>query len=290
MKKILSITALCLACVSLFAQHPQGATAQDSTAFASASWKVVQAGKGAYSKTAQIDMFGDTEFISVFSYPMKKFKTRIVNVPPQGEITSEIGKQNKAVASLNASYFDVKKLISSCYLRLDGKFVHGTYQNEFFRVNGMIAIDGKKVRVEYLDTTVRSKNVIASGPVLVKDGQRVSYDELVAGWDVTNKKERGKSTFYTLQHPRTMMGIDKDEDRVVFIVIDGRFPGQGKGATITQCAAVCSWLGLEDAINLDGGGSSTIWVDGQGVLNHPYDNKKFDHEGERKVPTALIAK
>ncbi|MFN7139367.1 MAG: phosphodiester glycosidase family protein, partial [Limisphaerales bacterium] len=42
------------------------------------------------------------------------------------------------------------------------------------------------------------------------------------------------------------------------------------------------------AINLDGGGSTTMWLRGKGIINHPSDNKKFDHEGARAIRTAVI--
>ena len=74
------------------------------------------------------------------------------------------------------------------------------------------------------------------------------------------------------------------------IVIDGRFPGQADGASIAECSYICRILGLTDAINLDGGGSSTLWSDQTGVINYPYDNKTWDHKGERRVPDILIAK
>ena len=49
-------------------------------------------------------------------------------------------------------------------------------------------------------------------------------------------------------------------------------------------------LGGEDALNLDGGGSTTLWLSGasdNGVVNYPCDNGRFDHAGERKVPNIL---
>ena len=42
-------------------------------------------------------------------------------------------------------------------------------------------------------------------------------------------------------------------------------------------------------MNMDGGGSSALWEHSYGVLNHPCDNKKFDHDGERTVPDIIIA-
>ena len=47
-------------------------------------------------------------------------------------------------------------------------------------------------------------------------------------------------------------------------------------------------LGMKDAINLDGGGSTTLWTAKTGVINHPYDNKTFDHEGVRTVPNLIV--
>ena len=48
-----------------------------------------------------------------------------------------------------------------------------------------------------------------------------------------------------------------------------------------------------DAINLDGGGSTTLWITNykdNGVVNFPTDNKKWDHEGERKVANVVLLK
>lgn len=72
--------------------------------------------------------------------------------------------------------------------------------------------------------------------------------------------------------------------------LNGRFPGQGEGASIEECSKICKFLGLKDAINLDGGGSSSLWTPSTGVINHPCDNKKWTHDGERKDPTIFVAK
>jgi exopolysaccharide biosynthesis protein len=52
-------------------------------------------------------------------------------------------------------------------------------------------------------------------------------------------------------------------------------------------------LHCRDAVNLDGGGSTTMWINGKpfsGVVNMPCDNKTFDHSGERSVSDILIIK
>jgi exopolysaccharide biosynthesis protein len=93
--------------------------------------------------------------------------------------------------------------------------------------------------------------------------------------------------FYDKRHPRAAFGTD-DEGYAYLVVIDGRFKGQADGASIYETAFICRLLGMTNAINLDGGGSTTLWTEETGVLNHPCDNKTFDHNGERSVPNLIV--
>ena len=123
------------------------------------------------------------------------------------------------------------------------------------------------------------REAIVSGPVLLDEGTVVPYE---------NDGTRNYRNFYARRHPRTLMGYTAD-GWMYFIVVDGRFP-QGIGMSIDELQVLCEGLGLYEAINLDGGGSSTLWTRSTGVVNHPYDNKQFDHEGERIVPNVIIVK
>ena len=53
---------------------------------------------------------------------------------------------------------------------------------------------------------------------------------------------------------------------------------------------VAKMFGLKDALNLDGGGSSTLWTKPAGVVSHPYDNRRFDHYGQRSVPNIVVVR
>ena len=64
----------------------------------------------------------------------------------------------------------------------------------------------------------------------------------------------------------------------------------GVSRNIPELAHLIRILGGKDALNLDGGGSTTLWLSGaadNGIVNYPCDNKRFDHVGERKVPNIL---
>ncbi|MCA8952341.1 MAG: phosphodiester glycosidase family protein, partial [Planctomycetes bacterium] len=91
------------------------------------------------------------------------------------------------------------------------------------------------------------------------------------------------------RHPRSAVGI-KRSGNVVLVTVDGRSE-QAAGMTLEELALTMRALGCHDALNLDGGGSTTLWLSGapgNGIVNHPCDDKVFDQGGERPVADALL--
>ena len=75
-------------------------------------------------------------------------------------------------------------------------------------------------------------------------------------------------------HPRTAVGLDADGRHLFLLVIDGRRPGRSEGATLVELADWLVQLGAHEALNLDGGGSTTLVVEersGPEVRNEPAD-------------------
>jgi hypothetical protein len=120
--------------------------------------------------------------------------------------------------------------------------------------------------------------VTNGGPQLVRGGHE----------EITQRRDGfvhpGDPSFqygwFLKRNPRTFAGIDA-EGRTVLITVDGRST-EDLGLSIPEAADVARSLGLVDAINLDGGGSTTMVVDGQ-VISHP-----SDATGERPVGDALL--
>lgn len=71
-------------------------------------------------------------------------------------------------------------------------------------------------------------------------------------------------------NPRTAMGLSEDRKTFMLVVVDGRSTAAA-GMTCKQLAALMGDLGAYDAINLDGGGSTQMWLAGEGTLNNPSD-------------------
>ena len=239
-------------------------------------------------KAAKADGFygtihGDGQFIAFVRYNPAAFQTTVVTAErEQADSTSALCLKYDAFAGINGSYFNMDSLTTVTFIKDDGFITGATTARETFRTNGALVLNPEEIRVEACDTTdvfEQDWEVLASGPVLVDDGVTATYGEDMPNW----------ASFYNKRHPRTLIGKDGDGG-VWLVVVDGRFPGEAEGMTIAELSALSEKLGLVEALNLDGGGSSTLWTLPGGVLNHPCDNRKFDHEGQRIVPNAVVVR
>ncbi len=112
--------------------------------------------------------------------------------------------------------------------------------------------------------------IIGGGPRLVANGQFAAAEA-----------ESFNADFRRQRHPRTAIGIRRD-GRLVLLTVDGRQPKQSVGMTIEELATLMLELECRDALNLDGGGSTTMVI-GSKVVNNP-----SDQAGERPVSDALL--
>ena len=78
----------------------------------------------------------------------------------------------------------------------------------------------------------------------------------------------GGDPTFTERHPRTAIGLDRSGDVLILVTVDGR-SATARGATGAETVELLVALGAHDAVMLDGGGSSTMWIAGQGVVNQP---------------------
>ncbi len=113
---------------------------------------------------------------------------------------------------------------------------------------------------------------VGGGPTLITNGEI----------NITNNEERmfsGKAI--NDRHPRTAMGYTSDGFLIV-MAVQGRFPGLAEGATLGQEAEMLRSLGCVEALNLDGGGSSCMLVNGIETI------KPSDKPGQRPVPAVFL--
>ena len=110
-------------------------------------------------------------------------------------------------------------------------------------------------------------NAVTCGPVLLKDGKcPISAEKTAKGYWKTNYELWADDIYGVAQHPdRTAVGY-KADGSIILLVCDGRI-GASDGATTLQMAKILRGLGCIGALNLDGGGSTGMWVKGAGHVN-----------------------
>ena len=138
-----------------------------------------------------------------------------------------------------------------------------------------IARRGGKVRVTARIAPARTKvrTVVGGWPRIVMNGRSVAeYANIVEG---TFPRFEGRN-------PRSAVGFSKDSSTLYLVVVDGRRPATDAGMTLVELARVMLQLGAHDAMNFDGGGSTTMVVDGT-IVNRP-----SDQTGERAVGSGLL--
>jgi hypothetical protein len=121
------------------------------------------------------------------------------------------------------------------------------------------------------DDWARSEAIVGGAGLLIHGGRPINdwtVEQLTAGFPET-------------RHPRTLIGTHPDGS-VWLITVDGRQPKLSAGMSLYELRSLALRLGLTEALNLDGGGSTTMWVQGE-IVNSP-----SDVAGPRKVSDALL--
>jgi hypothetical protein len=108
-------------------------------------------------------------------------------------------------------------------------------------------------------------SIVSAAPILLRDG-RVAIDAFHEG--VFDPRDLNNYSFSADRHGRTFAGVDR-RGRLILATADG-IPGVSEGLTLTEEALLMRSLGAVDAMNLDGGGSTSFVVNGQ-TINHPSD-------------------
>ena len=118
----------------------------------------------------------------------------------------------------------------------------------------------------------KMQTAVGGGPVLLQNG-KISI--------ANNSELKFTGNAIHDKHPRTAMGYTAD-NKLIILAIEGRNPGIGEGATLTQVATILQQLGCIEGLNLDGGGSSCLLINGKETI------RPSDRGVERPVPAVFL--
>jgi exopolysaccharide biosynthesis protein len=208
---------------------------------------------------------------------------------PRETVDVIAARRPRAVAAVNAGFFSLQTGQPTDLLKVNGTVVNGTE-----RPRGAVGIlDRRGTTTLLFDRVVvtmrggraeykpqlgssardwaRADDAISGAGLLLRDGRELhdwSAERISAGFDTT-------------RHPRTVIGTDA-RGAIWLVTVDGRNPEVSLGMSFTELQRLARRLGLRSALNLDGGGSTTMWAAGR-IVNMP-----SDPGGPRKVSDAIL--
>lgn len=186
--------------------------------------------------------------------------------PQHGTTVSDFAKKTHAIVAINGDYFDEKLRPVGMAMGACGLWWKG--DPNLKRKQGLVGVGKRRAEIQERTMTRRKwmTGAVSGWPLLVRDCAPV-------------KDLPGSDSFTRAPHPRTAVGLSKDGKTMYFVVADGRSESVG-GPTLPELATFLHDLGACTAINLDGGGSSALWLKDK-IVNRPSDGT------ERKVGNHL---
>ena len=227
------------------------------------------------------------------------------------ETTSDVFLRNRAVVAMNACYE-----ASSTVIKVDGRLWSCMPFDTVFEMpvpnwksEAAVYTDGgRDVRIRFdgkgLDIAARrafyasctEANIFSSAPMLIDDfdpiGERFA-DSTLTEEALLQLEYEDPVRHQGVRHPRSAVAKTAD-NHLILIVVDGRRPGLSEGMNARELTRfLVRYFRPQYALNMDGGGSSTLCVRGEGderthVVNYPTNNKLYDHAGERKVNSHFL--
>lgn len=233
-------------------------------------------------------LFNDTipQNLNILIVNLHKRDLSLSYNPNENIVVSKQSVTAGALAAVNGGFFNIRDGGSTTYIKTGGLINDADTAKKWSRnsnMTGSVLIDKKgHVAIDpaqpnsFYDNHPDYSEVLVTGPLLLRKKGKIQLPS---------------SSLARNKHPRTAIGKIGNH-KIILVTLDGR-TDEARGVTLEELTDIMISLHCKDAVNLDGGGSTTMWISGKpfgGVVNMPCDNKKFDHEGARAVSDILIVK
>lgn len=204
--------------------------------------------------------------VRVVGTPESMLAPRTPGGAPTWRTTSEFARETHAEVAINANYYDIfHGAFTTCGLTVSGGQVwRSTYVDRRldcwasvgFGSRGRMALFDSRDKVYGPVPEPWMREVVTGSPRVLADGEVLTYTA---------------PRHALVPNPRTLVGASADRRTLFLMVVNGR-EGANKGMTCMEAARVLRDFGASDAINLDGGGSSALYIRSEGgIVTRPAD-------------------
>ncbi len=267
-----------------------------------AGWEIDSLDKGFihYNYSGLYQSISAQQNINVVEIDLNNPDYEIEIVHGSADSLSNIARNSGAIVAINgtyevdASFIKVKGTVKSPITLAPGHL-------RFWKHEGALSFnDGANYGIaygtkeEYQAST--ATNIISGAPMLISKGMPVGEDFVgdVSGLNLNSLDYEDYRRHQGVRHPRTAVAITED-NKLLLVTVDGRWT-QSAGMTAKEMTQFFKrYFAPKDALNIDGGGSTTMYlkdsnVSSTGVINYPTDDGVYDHYGQRRVTSFIIVR
>lgn len=244
------------------------------------------------------DLFGSPQYVNLVVSYADTLAGQIVFaaadsiLPGTKRMTAdEFADSFRSLAVINGGFFtDHPRYVNTGIFKWDGTvypFLKQESDEIYFVGEGAVGLskDGEwmfynREGKAWPDDWHETHSAIAGGHVLIAAGKiraNILNEEYKTDREIRHAGQR---------HPRTAICLT-GSNHILLLVADGRHE-EAAGFSLNELAHLLLGFDCVEAVNFDGGGSSTMFIHGEGVVNHPSDNTQFDRYGARAVRTAIV--
>lgn len=252
-----------------------------------------------YQFSKYIQTHTANQFVNVVELDLKstEYELEFVTLGSQDTL-SAVANSRGAIAAINATYE-----MDASYIKSNGTVTSPITLSpghlRYWKHEGALFYNfGEDFKIEYGTKESYSQspyvNIFSGSPMLIDDFKRVGEDFVgnVTGINLNSLDYEDYRRHQGVRHPRTVVALTESK-KLLLVTIDGRF-SESAGMTAKESTQfMVNYFGPQYALNMDGGGSTTMFVKDKGykgVVNYPTDNGVRNHYGQRSLRTFILVK
>lgn len=272
-------------------------------------WKVdtLKEGLVHYSFAGRYEPFESNQRVDVLWVDLEANRLIFDDRSPSDSLSAKVKEHPGAIAAVNGTYYEIVKSgefkgLSSSFFKADdrvrasvtvpeGHRLFWKHEGAFYYEEGT-----EDWGIVYGDADSYNQmsyaNALSGSPMLI-------YKHKPVGEKFVKKRNvpldsldyEDPDRHQGVRHPRTALALT-DDNHLLMITVDGRREKTAGMSAKELTQFIDHFFEPKHALNIDGGGSTTMWIKGSsspnGVVNFPTDNKKYDHFGQRRIRNAII--
>ncbi len=274
-----------------------------------AGWAIEKLADGLvkYHYTGYDSVSAANQNVNIVAVDLDRYRLAFDDQRPSDSLSSIVKRHPDAVAAINGTYYEIARneagdSVASSFFKTDGVIkstvtipedhqLYWKHEGAFFydpSTDTLGIVYGSKESYEAMPFA----NALSGSPMLV-------YADTPVGETFAKPREipldsldyEDPDRHQGVRHPRTAVALTKS-GYLMLIAVDGRRPETAGMSAKELTRFLVRYFDPQYALNLDGGGSTTLWMKQSdapnGVVNYPTDNKQYNHYGQRKIRNAIV--